>query len=590
MYMKFFILFLLSLSCLGKSFTYNQKIPHRLRSNKAHVSIMGDPNQAPKYPFSQIYYEQSLKRLNSQNNTIQDEAILNNSNRTMGNNDSETETEFPTGGIRIIIAPQRGLQNPGDMDFNPFLEPDEPRGGDDPDTFANFKRRKGKKTNNFEVITDFPVSFKDVGGYDQVKKELDQCVDLLANYEKYTQFNVRIPKGLILEGPPGNGKTLLAKALAGEAKVPFISVSGAQFQEKYVGVGASRIRELFDLASQYKPVIVFIDEIDALGRTRSGDGESSSSERDNTLNELLVAMDGFKNSSGIFVVGATNRADLLDPALLRPGRIDKRIFIGNPDAKTREDIVRIHIQGKPYEACLSVSDIVEMTNGLSGAQIENLLNEAMLNALRCDRTIFTNQDIDLIMNKMMVGWQPNEHKFTSDIIDHIAIHELGHAVVGLLSKHHSKMTKVIINLQAPKSPAYTVFEASDTPIYTRESLFEHLMILLGGRIAEEVFYNASVTTGAINDFEEALKLAEKMILYYGMGSNVIYPKNSEKYSAIIDDEVVSLIREAYKASEALIRDAKDFVHEGAELLKKENVIQADELNSLLRTKYSHLLL
>ena len=239
---------------------------------------------------------------------------------------------------------------------------------------------------------------------------------------------------------------------------------------------------------------------------------------------------------------------------------------------------------------MSVSDIVEMTNGLSGAQIENLLNEAMLNALRCDRTIFTNQDIDLIMNKMMVGWQPNEHKFTSDIIDHIAIHELGHAVVGLLSKHHSKMTKVIINLQAPKSPAYTVFEASDYPLYTRESLFEHLMILLGGRIAEEVFYNASVTTGAINDFEEALKLAEKMILYYGMGSNVIYPKNSEKYSAIIDDEVVSLIREAYKESETLIRDAKEFVHEGAELLKKENVIQADELNSLLRTKYSHLLL
>ena len=588
--MNFFIFFVLSLACLGKGFLYNQRIPRRLRSNKAHVSIMGDPNQPPKYPFSQRYYEQSLKRLNSQNNTIRDEAILNNSNPTMGNNDSETKSEFPPGGLRIIIAPQRGLQNPGDMDFNPFLEPDEARGGDDPDTFANFKRRQGKKSDNFEVITDFPVNFKDVGGYDQVKKELDQCVDLLANYEKYTQFNVRIPKGLILEGPPGNGKTLLAKALAGEAKVPFISVSGAQFQEKYVGVGASRIRELFGLASQYKPIIVFIDEIDALGRTRSGDGESSSSERDNTLNELLVAMDGFKNSSGIFVVGATNRADLLDPALLRPGRIDKRVFIGNPDAKTREEIVRIHIQGKPYEACLSVSDIVEMTNGLSGAQIENLLNEAMLNALRCDRTIFTNQDVDLIMNKMMVGWQPNEHKFTSDIIDHIAIHELGHAVVGLLSKHHSKMTKVIINLQAPKSPAYTVFEASDTPLYTRESLFEHLMILLGGRIAEEVFYNASVTTGAINDFEEALKLAEKMILYYGMGSNVIYPKNSEKYSAIIDDEVVSLIGEAYKASEALIRDAKEFVHEGAELLKKENVIQADELNSLLRTKYRHLLL
>jgi cell division protease FtsH len=434
------------------------------------------------------------------------------------------------------------------------------------------------------------VNFNDVGGYDQVKQELQQCVDILSHYEKYTKYNVRIPKGLIFEGPPGNGKTLLAKSLAGEAKIPFISVSGAQFQEKYVGVGASRIRELFQLASQYKPIIIFIDEIDALGRARSGDGESSSSERDNTLNELLIAMDGFKNSSGIFIVGATNRADLLDPALLRPGRIDKRVFIGNPDAKTREEIVRIHIQGKPYEASLSIADIVEMTNGLSGAQIENLLNEAMLNALRCNREQFTNEDVDFIMNKMMVGWQPNEHKFTSDIIDHIAIHELGHAVVGLLSKHHSKMTKVIINLQAPKSPAYTVFEASDSPLYTRESLFEHLMILLGGRIAEEVFYNASVTTGAINDFEEALKLAQKMVLYYGMGSNIIYPKNSEKYNALIDDEVVTLIEQAYQASEIIIREAKEFIQEGATLLKKENVIQADALNAILHSKYEHLLM
>jgi len=289
-------------------------------------------------------------------------------------------------------------------------------------------------------------------------------------------------------------------------------------------------------------------------------------------------------------VGATNRADLLDPALLRPGRIDKRVFIGNPDAKTREEIVRIHIQGKPYEASLSIADIVEMTNGLSGAQIENLLNEAMLNALRCNREQFTNEDVDFIMNKMMVGWQPNEHKFTSDIIDHIAIHELGHAVVGLLSKHHSKMTKVIINLQAPKSPAYTVFEASDSPLYTRESLFEHLMILLGGRIAEEVFYNASVTTGAINDFEEALKLAQKMVLYYGMGSNIIYPKNSEKYNALIDDEVVTLIEQAYQASEIIIREAKEFIQEGATLLKKENVIQADALNAILHSKYEHLLM
>jgi cell division protease FtsH len=602
--MKLFLV--LWVSCLSLGHSFRSFPARKLLHAYAKVSAYADPGPEPlpppqKYPISQNHYEQYLKRLNSRNETIRDEAILNqesngfsnNFNDTDGNNENQRPRGgFPGGGLQIIIGPQgiRGLQNPGDMDFNPFMQGNQQDGDDDPDTFANFKRRQGKKSDNFEVITDFPVSFKDVGGYDLVKQELDQCIDILSNYEKYTQYNVRIPKGLIFEGPPGNGKTLLAKALAGEAKIPFISVSGAQFQEKYVGVGAARIRELFQLASQYKPIIVFIDEIDALGRTRSGDGESSSSERDNTLNELLVAMDGFKNSSGIFIIGATNRADLLDPALLRPGRVDKRVFIGNPDAKTREEIVRIHIKGKPYQACLSIADIVEMTNGLSGAQIENLLNEAMLNALRHNREIFTNEDVDFIMNKMMVGWQPNEHKFTSDIIDHIAIHELGHAVVGLLSKHHSKMTKVIINLQAPKSPAYTVFEASDSPLYTRESLFEHLMILLGGRIAEEVFYNASVTTGAINDFEEALKLAEKMVIYYGMGSNVIYPKNSEKYNAIIDDEVVNLIKQAYSASEHIIREAKSFVFEGAELLKKENIIQADALNEILHSKYKHLLM
>lgn len=581
---------LLMCSLVHMSDSFCRQPLNRVSSRRnAHVAAYGE-RDPQKYPFSQNYYENYLRRLNSRNMTERDDAILN-SDEGDNNNAFEGNSSAPVpGGFRIIIGPQ-GIQDGGNIDIRSFLQGNQQIDDeDDPDTFANFKRRQGKKSDHFEVITDFPVNFNDVGGYDQVKQELQQCVDILSHYEKYTKYNVRIPKGLIFEGPPGNGKTLLAKSLAGEAKIPFISVSGAQFQEKYVGVGASRIRELFQLASQYKPIIIFIDEIDALGRARSGDGESSSSERDNTLNELLIAMDGFKNSSGIFIVGATNRADLLDPALLRPGRIDKRVFIGNPDAKTREEIVRIHIQGKPYEASLSIADIVEMTNGLSGAQIENLLNEAMLNALRCDREIFTNEDFDFIMNKMMVGWQPNEHKFTSDIIDHIAIHELGHAVVGLLSKHHSKMTKVIINLQAPKSPAYTVFEASDSPLYTRESLFEHLMILLGGRIAEEVFYNASVTTGAINDFEEALKLAQKMVLYYGMGSNIIYPKNSEKYNALIDDEVVTLIEQAYQASEIIIREAKEFIQEGATLLKKENVIQADALNAILHSKYEHLLM
>jgi cell division protease FtsH len=212
----------------------------------------------------------------------------------------------------------------------------------------------------------------------------------------------------------------------------------------------------------------------------------------------------------------------------------------------------------------------------------------MLNALRLNNTQFCYKDFDFVLNKMMAGWQPNEHEFTSDIIDHIAIHEMGHAIVGLLSKHHSKVSKVVINLSSPKSPGYTVFEGSTSNIYIREALFEHLMILLGGRIAEEIFYDVSVTTGAINDFEEALKLAEKMIIYYGMGSNIIYPSFSEKYKELIDNEVVGLLQAAYKAANIIIVNSKEFIKETSEILKKDKIIKVDKLNELLQTKYKDL--
>ena len=543
--------------------------------------------EGKKYPLSTNHYENYLKRLNSKNYTIRDNEILSGDEFIHSLNETFTHNGNRPGKFRIIINPKgmtgEDLNNAFGNLFNPQNEDDE-----DEDTFEKFKRRRGKKSENFEIVTQFPYTFKDIGGYDNVKEELAQCVDILSNYTKYTKFNVRIPRGIIFEGPPGNGKTMMAKALAGEANIPFIAVSGSQFQEKYVGVGSSRIRELFTLAKENTPIIIFIDEIDALGRTRSEGGESSGAERDNTLNELLVAMDGFKNNTGIFVIGATNRADLLDPALLRPGRIDKRIYIGHPDAKTREAILRIHTKGKPYCAKISLSDLVDMTAGLSGAQIENIMNEAMINALRYGREIISSDDIELIMNKMMVGWQPIQHEFTNDMIDQIAIHEMGHAVLGLLSKHHSKMTKVVINLSAPKSPAYTVFEPQSTPLYKRESLFEHLTILLGGRIAEEVFYNVSITTGAINDFEEALKLAEKMILYYGMGKNIIYPHNSEKYKTIIDDEVAKLIHSAYDEAKFIIENSKDFILEAVELLKRDNIVRADVLESMIKRKYSNL--
>ena len=565
---------------------YMDEISNRKNTTENSIVIVR------KYPLTRPSFIEEVRRLNSKNITIQNESILGSYNQTDENNYEEDEDEENRPKLRIILNKSGFLRSLGvelenednneNNQGNGFFDEDEDTGR------RRYVETPNSKSKNFQVIKKFNTLFKDVGGYGNVKEELMQCVDILRNYQKYRKYNVRIPKGLILEGPPGTGKTLLSKALAGEANCSFIPVSGSDFQEKYVGVGSARIKELFDLAKKNIPCIIFIDEIDALGRKRSTDGESSSSERDSTLNSLLVELDGFKNNTGIFLVAATNRIDLLDTALTRPGRIDKKIFIGLPDSNTRKEIIKIHINGKPYSDSVGIDDLVEVTQGFSGAQIENLLNEAMLNALRLNKIEFCYKDFDFVLNKMMAGWQPNEHEFTEDIIDHIAIHEMGHAVVGLLSKHHSKVSKVIINLSSPKSPGYTVFEGSTSNIYIREALFEHLMILLAGRIAEEVFYDVSVTTGAINDFEEALKLAEKMIIYYGMGNNIIYPSFSEKYKELIDTEVVNLLNAAYKCANVIIRNAKEFIHETSEILKQDKIIKVDGLNELIQKKYKYL--
>jgi cell division protease FtsH len=453
---------------------------------------------------------------------------------------------------------------------------------DDMDSFEKIKKQKNMKSENFEVIKKFPTKFKDIGGYENIKLELKQCVDLLCNYKKYSKYNVRVPKGLIFEGPPGNGKTLFAKALAGEANVGFISVSGSEFNEKYVGVGASRIRELFQLATKNTPCIIFIDEIDALGRKRSGDGEQSTAEKDTTLNELLIALDGFKNISGVFVVGATNRVDLLDPALVRPGRIDKQIYIGNPDEVTRNHVLNIHIKGKPYNTNeLSMEDLTETTAGLSCAQIENLLNEALLYALLDGREQIERNDVDFIMGKIMSGWMATPHQFANDMLYKIMVHEMGHVICGLSLKTHSKVKKVVVNLYSPKSPAYTVFENGGGNIQTKEALKEHLVILLAGRVAEEKMFGISITTGAINDFEEAHKLAEKMILYYGMGEKPIYPQHSDAYKKRIDDEVFVLLEEAYLNAKHIIAQNVDFIVKGAKQLHHDKIIHYDKLVDLL---------
>ena len=443
---------------------------------------------------------------------------------------------------------------------------------------------------NFQIIKNSTYSFKDIGGYENIKEELMQCADLLVNYEKYKKFNIRTPKGIILEGPPGNGKTLLAKCFSGEINVNFIAVSGSQFQEKYVGVGASRVRELFKLADENKPCIIFIDEIDAIGKTRSSEA-TQNSERDDTLNELLVALDGFKTHDGVFIIGATNRVDLLDHALIRPGRIDKNIYIGHPDKTTRQSILDIHLKGKPHDESIDIELLLEMTQGFSGAEIENLLNEAMLYALRNNREQIKQKDLEQVLNRILVGWQPNEHKMSPELLYKIAIHEMGHAICGLLTEH-DELIKVSLNMQSPKTPGYTLFESNeeDNGLQTKNKLFSRLMVLLSGRIAEEVFFNQAVTTGASHDLEVAKQLAEQMILFYGMGSSLIFPNNSEKYKEVIDTEIILLLQTAYDKAKIIIEMSKSFLDQSAKLLLVDNILTVDTIISIIKTNYPHLFL
>jgi cell division protease FtsH len=441
----------------------------------------------------------------------------------------------------------------------------------------------------FEIIRNNYFTFRNIGGYEKVKDELMQTSDILLNYSKYRKYNVRTPKGIRFEGPPGNGKTILAKAFSGELNISFIPVSGSEFAEKYVGVGASRVRELFQMADQNKPCIVFIDEIDAIGRRRGND-DSSSSEKDQTLNQLLISLDGFKESDGVFIIGATNRVDLLDAALTRPGRIDKQIYIGNPDSETRKEIIDIHIEGKPIQSEINIDDLVESTGGFSGAQIENLLNEAMLYALRENREMICKSDIEYIMNRIYAGWQTKENKFSDDIIERIVIHEMGHAIVGFLSRNHSRLSKIVLNLWSPKTPGYTIFENSDedTNIYTKNGLFTHLMVLLAGRIAEEVYFGYSVTTGARQDLEQAFALAKNMIINYGMGKQNIYPDMSDHSKYLIDQEVNKLLMLANDSARDIILRSKNLVTDCAEILKRDKILKPEQIVNIIDEKYPEI--
>ena len=429
-----------------------------------------------------------------------------------------------------------------------------------------------EKSENFQV-TRSTSTFAQVGGYDLVKQELMQCADLLTDPEKYAKYNVRVPRGILLEGPPGNGKTLLAKCFSGEIQVGFIAVSGSQFQEKYVGVGPARIRELFELAKKNTPCIIFMDELDSIGKKRSDTPQHA--EQDSTLNELLVQLDGFNAADGVFLIGATNRADLLDSALTRPGRIDKLVYVGLPDDPTRRHILDIHQKGKPLN--VSLDDLVDMSQGFSAAQLENLLNEATLLTLRQGRTLVLKEDLDRVSNRILGGYQSTKVNLTQAEIYQVAVHEMGHALTGFMKER--PFVKVCIHLWSPKTLGFTQFAAGGSPLLSRKELFIDLMILLGGRVAEELVLG-ECSSGASKDLEEAHRLAENMVLKFGMGYELFLPHTSDKYREEVDREIAVLLKDAHQQTRALLAGIAPWLKTCAATLAQTHEIRYKDLRRM----------
>ena len=420
------------------------------------------------------------------------------------------------------------------------------------------------------------VTFKDVAGLPEEKEELQELIDFLKNPKKFTKLGARIPKGVLLVGPPGTGKTLLAKAVAGEANAPFYFISGSDFVELYVGIGASRVRDMFKQAKQNAPCLIFIDEIDAVGRQRGTGIGGGHDEREQTLNQLLTEMDGFGANEGIIIIAATNRPDVLDPALLRPGRFDRQVTVALPEQKAREEILKVHARGKVLSKNVHLDNIAKRTVGFSGADLENLLNEAALLAVRREKNAITMSEIDEAIDRVIMGPAKVTKKYTPAEKKLVAYHEAGHAVLGIKLDNANDVQKVTIiprgeaggyNLMLPKEEKYTA---------TKTELLEQIMGLLGGRVAEEVVFG-EITTGAHNDFSKATKIARSMVTEYGMsslgpvqletpeGSSFLgrdYNKNrnfSDQVALEIDNEVRKIINDCYSKAKKIIEKNRDLL-------------------------------
>lgn len=449
------------------------------------------------------------------------------------------------------------------------------------------------------------ITFKDVAGAEEAKQELEEVVEFLKHPQKYNDLGAKIPKGVLLYGPPGTGKTLLAKAVAGEAGVPFFSISGSDFVEMFVGVGASRVRDLFDQAKKSAPCIVFIDEIDAVGRQRGAGLGGGHDEREQTLNQLLVEMDGFSANEGIIMIAATNRPDILDPALLRPGRFDRQIVVDRPDIKGRTEILKVHVNGKPIGQDVNLDVIAQRTPGFTGADLSNLVNEAALLTARKDKKAINMPEMEEAAERVIMGPERKSRVISDKEKRLTAYHEGGHTIVGMLLEHTDPVHKVTI-IPRGRAGGYTLSLPKEDKYYaTRSEMLDELKVLLGGRVAEALVLK-EISSGASNDLQRATQLARQMICEYGMSENIgpvtfghrqdqvflgrdiARDKDySEEVAAEIDKEVRSFMEDAYAATEKLLSDNIDKLHVIAKALMEKETLEEEEINQLV--KYGHIL-
>ncbi len=449
------------------------------------------------------------------------------------------------------------------------------------------------------------ITFKDVAGAEEAKQELEEVVEFLKHPQKYNDLGAKIPKGVLLYGPPGTGKTLLAKAVAGEAGVPFFSISGSDFVEMFVGVGASRVRDLFDQAKKSAPCIVFIDEIAAVGRQRGAGLGGGHDEREQTLNQLLVEMDGFSANEGIIMIAATNRPDILDPALLRPGRFDRQIVVDRPDIKGRTEILKVHVKGKPIGQDVNLDVIAQRTPGFTGADLSNLVNEAALLTARKDKKAINMPEMEEAAERVIMGPERKSRVISDKEKRLTAYHEGGHTIVGMLLEHTDPVHKVTI-IPRGRAGGYTLSLPKEDKYYaTRSEMLDELKVLLGGRVAEALVLK-EISSGASNDLQRATQLARQMICEYGMSENIgpvtfghrqdqvflgrdiARDKDySEEVAAEIDKEVRSFMEDAYAATEKLLSDNIDKLHVIAKALMEKETLEEEEINQLV--KYGHIL-